>query len=870
MVGWLGGVVNILFVMNPVAGGWSPKDPEGWGGGEEVVVKSTSALSAAGHTVSVLWDGPALTAGAVTYHGPDLGKGAYDAVVYFKCPELATRRLAPVMALWTDQERGFNPDPFDLIATPSAYLGRVFAGLLPRAAEKLVVVPYGYDPKEVEANVPRDPNLVLHAASPDRGLETLLDLWPEVAAARPAARLLAIYGWDLFLKYGGDPALKARIEAKKKALPSVSMGRVPRMQLGRAYASAGVWAYYCTGGEQFGISAIKAQVAGCVPVVKPWGALHETVFSGIKVETQAAFRDALIDVLEPERQAVLRAAIDPSPARSWEWIAEEWTRLLSQAKPVVATSRLVNVPPTPVLAPPPGMRFAEVLTQVVGNWAVRVKPQKFWADPSLPGARSSAPTPADADAVLLAWSIEDGELGADLSIRARGINPGTAVCLVASFGTWRAKDRRRALSRVDLIEMLGKQPEFDLTATSVDSSGGGIYVTTFRYDPTKLARRNVPAALRRQRPRETLSACFMVRDVEPVFLRALESITPFVDEIIVIDTGSIDGTADVVDRFAKSSGIPVTYGPGTSPRWCYDCVREHGIGEFQPGHRVAGFETARNESIARAQGDWCLWLDADEELLEAQPGAVAKYLRRNTFAGYSIPQYHHSTEPNNPGKTDYPVRLFRREPDGEPGLFAYGPLAWPTYHSGQKVRFAGIVHEHPGFPPTYQDGLGPVVILSDVSIAHSGYFIEERRRRRFMRNWPLMCADRQKYPDRRLGTFLWIRDLFHHMRYLLEQNGNRPTAESVSYAEEIVRLYDAHFLSTMDQFSTDCLAYYSAAMGALGRGVEFNLALSWHKPEVGNERVEVTLGGRINSPRDVIKLIEARVGEANRFEGPWL
>src|SRR5439155_4082692 len=233
------------------------------------------------------------------------------------------------------------------------------------------------------------------------------------------------------------------------------------------------------------------------------------------------------------------------------------------------------------------------------------------------------------------------------------------------------------------------------------------------------------------------------------------------------------------------------------------------------------------ESIDLARGDWQLWLDADEELIEASPASLDKYLRPNMFAGYSIPQYHHSTEAGNPGKTDYPVRLFRRTPDPEvpSGLFPFGPLAWPTMGTGQKARFTGIVHEHPGFPPDYTAGLGPAIVLSDVMIAHAGYYVEERRRRRFVRNWPLMVADRQKYPDRRLGEFLWIRDLFHHARYLVQEMGNRLSPESASYCEEICRLYEGHFLASADALSQECLGYYSSAMQMLRRPFQSTVSI---------------------------------------------
>ena len=85
-----------------------------------------------------------------------------------------------------------------------------------------------------------------------------------------------------------------------------------------------------------------------------------------------------------------------------------------------------------------------------------------------------------------------------------------------------------------------------------------------------------------------------------------------------------------------------------------------------------------------------------------------------------------------------PIRLFRNHRD---------------------VRFFGFVHEHP--ETKINEGVGQSTILSDVNIAHDGYFTEEGRRGRFMRNINLMFKDRELYPERNLGKFLMIRDWVH-------------------------------------------------------------------------------------------------------------
>jgi hypothetical protein len=186
------------------------------------------------------------------------------------------------------------------------------------------------------------------------------------------------------------------------------------------------------------------------------------------------------------------------------------------------------------------------------------------------------------------------------------------------------------------------------------------------------------------------------------------------------------------------------------------------------------------------------------------------------------------------------------------------------------MRFCGIVHEHPGGPPLYYEGMQPVVIMGDVWIEHTGYLTEGIRRKRFIRNWPLMAADRLRYPNRRLQKFLWIRDLSHHMRYTIEHNGNKLTPEAVMYAEEILQDWRNAFVEGNDPFSGDAAMYASGAMQALQRGFEFKVIFEAQKPELGGEGVRMEFGARAENKEQMMKLLTARLGEVDKWDGDYL
>jgi glycosyltransferase involved in cell wall biosynthesis len=87
----------------------------------------------------------------------------------------------------------------------------------------------------------------------------------------------------------------------------------------------------------------------------------------------------------------------------------------------------------------------------------------------------------------------------------------------------------------------------------------------------------------------TLSLCLIVKNEERWLPALLSSAKPFVDELIVADTGSVDRTVE----FAQNAGATVLHVP-----WEHD------------------FAQAKNAAIAKATKDWILVLDADERITE--------------------------------------------------------------------------------------------------------------------------------------------------------------------------------------------------------------------------------------------------------------
>lgn len=82
----------------------------------------------------------------------------------------------------------------------------------------------------------------------------------------------------------------------------------------------------------------------------------------------------------------------------------------------------------------------------------------------------------------------------------------------------------------------------------------------------------------------------IVKDGAASVERAIASIRPFVDEVVVLDTGSVDDTLALLERIASGPGAPVVV---DRVEW-------------------TDFADARARSFEIASHPWCLWLDDDE------------------------------------------------------------------------------------------------------------------------------------------------------------------------------------------------------------------------------------------------------------------
>ncbi len=208
-----------------------------------------------------------------------------------------------------------------------------------------------------------------------------------------------------------------------------------------------------------------------------------------------------------------------------------------------------------------------------------------------------------------------------------------------------------------------------------------------------------------------LSLCMIVRDERELLPRCLASAAPYVDEVVVVDTGSTDGTPEV----AKRHGAQVI-----ERRWEDD------------------FSLARNAALDAARGRFVLVLDADEWL---DGGAAPIELRR---------------ELERVEAEALTVEIVDRLDGGAEGRY---PLV-RLFRNRDAYRYEGRFHEQ--ITPSIARHAGAAELRpgsSGLVVGHDGYLAARRRERdKAGRNLAFLRRQVEAQPDDPAGRYFLARE----------------------------------------------------------------------------------------------------------------
>ncbi len=173
----------------------------------------------------------------------------------------------------------------------------------------------------------------------------------------------------------------------------------------------------------------------------------------------------------------------------------------------------------------------------------------------------------------------------------------------------------------------------------------------------------------------------IVKDEAPNLPRALNSLQGVADELLVVDTGSTDGTPDL----ARQLGARV--------------LRFDWTGSFSD---------ARNFALEQARGEWALIMDADEELHPADAPLVRRLLGQEDVEAYIFTAVSFLGDKPGPDTlVDHRVYLVRRRPE---------------------YRYTGVLHENI-LDRVQEARPGARIEVAPVRVLHYGYLESELARK---------------------------------------------------------------------------------------------------------------------------------------------
>lgn len=247
-----------------------------------------------------------------------------------------------------------------------------------------------------------------------------------------------------------------------------------------------------------------------------------------------------------------------------------------------------------------------------------------------------------------------------------------------------------------------------------------------------------------------VSLSMIVRNEEHHLPDCLRSVNGLFKDIVVVDTGSTDGTRAVAESFgARVFDFP----------W------------------PDSFGAARNESLRHARGKWILWLDADDRLDEENRRQLETVLNNlgDELDAYAMKVRSVLDPQRSAFRLLDQVRLFRNLPS---------------------IRWDYRIHEQ--ILPAVNRA-GGVVRWADVIIDHVGYVDSAARRGKLERNLRLLELDYAERPDDAFTLFNlgWtLLDLgrtdeaLTHLQKALEKT--KPSSSTLRKLYHLLALADRH------------------------------------------------------------------------------
>ncbi|MBO3130020.1 glycosyltransferase [Dermatophilus congolensis] len=216
-----------------------------------------------------------------------------------------------------------------------------------------------------------------------------------------------------------------------------------------------------------------------------------------------------------------------------------------------------------------------------------------------------------------------------------------------------------------LLKLWGKRRPEELGEVILEARSNHLEAIADEFDRSPYPGNLVARTIREHRQRYSVAAVIIARDEARCIQRCINSIKPFVDEVLVADTGSEDNTAEL----AEAAGARVIHIPWTD-----------------------NFSEAHNTALDAAGADWHVIIDADEviaaggrELYDLHDLSPEFVLTVNVVSSFRL------------GETI----TTQSEPQSRilPGTVRYRGIIHATPQHDLPLRQVRITIEHDGYEP---------------------------------------------------------------------------------------------------------------------------------------------------------------------------
>ncbi len=296
---------SICFFTNPLPFTWHPKGDAG-AGAERCIMELAPMFAADGWRVAVFGtpgEHRGVDENEVEWWNVDefLPAEQFTAMISSRSPFPFTTPLATKHTLLWMHDVNIGPalqpvmhKPNKIVALTNWHANHLHR-LYGIEQDRLTIVPNGVhlDRFPVEEWDNESKPKFIWSSSADRGIDTLLSMWPLIRDKYSNAELHIFYGWDMI-----DKILETQARAgidnpwlrdfREKALIQIETyagenggiyqkGRVGQDELAKEMLTSMIWPYTTGFMETFCITAIEMQAAGVIPVTSKLAALQETV-----------------------------------------------------------------------------------------------------------------------------------------------------------------------------------------------------------------------------------------------------------------------------------------------------------------------------------------------------------------------------------------------------------------------------------------------------------------------------------------------------------------------------------------------------------------------------------------------------------------